>query len=387
MFTKQLTQSLMAVVALVMITFASQKANATFFLTSSDIQGNDIVAGSLVGPPITDRNQYNATSKTYTNLYSVDGRVRTIVIGQMTTLEPSPPIISPLAGPVAETNLLSFIAVIDGKLGANDTVKYDSGRLGAFRISEGSFDKTKPSTWGFGSFAAPGSFAEWTLADPTNIGVDLGFGINLQDPIPASAVNTASADSLTPGVLTEGRFLFMEDSPDNGEIGDDFISILDNLNHNVNDPFSPTPNSGEISDPNTSISGKNQGEGVFIDSADTISQDLVGVSTDLANTALDLAILNEIGMWGTVDDLNPGGVAVDGGASAGFATAFAAASVNPTEFSPLFINNVSVSGDFTSTDGDLDVRPGVNVGVPEPTTAVLGLMGLAGIGLRRRRNA
>lgn len=416
MFTKRTIQTL--VMALLMTVAWTGAASATFFLTASDIDANDPFDAPAVpgdGPPLGQINLINGTGRTYTNTYTFSGdadgvgnRVRTIVAGFLSSTEDGVSLTdSPIGGPGDQTNQIISVAVLDGIVTAPNVVSYDAGRIGLWTDIDvpSTFNVDSPDTWNFfGTAAAPGTFSEWELANATNVdGSDpLSAGLSSS----AAVVNTASANLLEDDLESQGRFLFVEDSqnavvpipdpnPANTGLpsGDTFVEVLDNQiegENFTNGLFSP----GDVT-----------GEGIFITNEDNIrlfTTDQIGDGLDAA----DLATLNAIGIWGTtdLDDLdvdNDDGLSVDGlvNGTAGFATGFTGNAAGPgdaaflvpdSDFNPRFLGQGSgqifSNGDFIAQN-DPDIHPGVFTGVPEPTTAVLGLMGLAGIGFRRRRNA
>jgi len=242
---------------------------------------------------------------------------------------------SPLVTRDLEEAVVAIFAVkgtvIDQISPTEATALFSEGKIGYFDIAPGSFVRTDPTTWGFDlpplaslSLASP----EAVLPNPLSFAPTAESEGRLIAPVAASDVNTSSVNEELDG-FASGTFLgFEAENPD-------FMSI-------------DTVTGFDETFPSYT-------EGQLYDVGQTVEFNTVSVPSFLAE-------LNDIAQWGFGDDF----------ATAGTGTA--------TDFT---VDFQSPTGDFQA---NLDIRsiPVASV-VPEPMTAGLSLIGLAGLGLASRR--
>lgn len=379
---KQRIIKMLAVAVLATVAWTND-ASATFFTTNGEWQLN---SPSFVGPPtlspLTDPKGI-LDGKSWTNTYVTatgEVRVRTIFSSQITTIRNGGSI-SPIAGTGNELNIVNVVAALDGKIiqfgtaGNPATVLFEQGRA-AIVESGVQYNGNDPTTWGFGTAAAPGTEAEWMLAPAqdvlpgsttSNTSAQFTFGANT---VNTSTVNTEVASQ------NQARILFMEDSVDPNDPGDGFVNtVIDQAN--ISPGLQAAIDLGVI-DLN------DRQEGLIVVPRQTNFENPDQASLD--NAAFQ-QVLNDLGIWAGLDDV--GDVAGENFADFDFS----GGAGNPNGF---IIDNIGgpigdpllafETGDFIAS-GQTEIAPGLKGAIPEPTTALLGLMGLAGIGLRRRRNA
>ena len=217
------------------------------------------------------------------------------------------------------------------------------------------FDPQDPSTW-----AGATIIAEYALKpqEPVVSGAPLGSDISF-----AAAQTNLSAVNVAGSQLTQGQFLFVEDSTDAqnavANFGDDFIRNVDDV-------------SGPLVDKTD--------EAILAEIDQTL---LLTALASLGLDGADLTVMNAFAaaaFTGAGEDL--------GGSDPinAFASGLGGAAV--TDFDAADSSSAFATGDFTATLG-VDVHIGHQV-TPEPSSLVLLCMGVSGLGLfggvRRRRN-
>jgi hypothetical protein len=323
--------------------------------------------GGFIGPPLTDIKIIQTDATTYVNTYSISGvfpenagdKIRTIVSSVITTVTDGVTY-DPTRGPGSLSNQMVLVTALEGvgvsNVYPNGTVLFTAGKAMLFSNLGANWNRLNPSTWGIGDVDGVAgitaadigmqTLAEWTLAPQEAVAA--GPTGALITPFAASEVNTASIDSVSGPTLTQGRFLFNEASP-----------------------FAP--GASRMLEDGTTVSGANVPGDSFLNLdplAGFVAEQLYitsrlvvesGSEFQSSLTVAQKAILNAIGMYGM-------GAAVDGGATAGFAT-FGTSTV--TDW---LTTNPAVSRDFRSF-GDISAHPmGV---IPEP----MSLLVWAGMGL------
>jgi hypothetical protein len=348
-------------VAAVVILAAMQAANAALYTTITDTaQMNGTVGISPpVGPPVPFSEVTSAgvsSGRTFTNQLGPGGGVlvgdeiktvgatpiNTVVYGQILGN------LSGLTNVPRTTAGKQYIAVfaIDGNVvlpGSTPAGRFTSGRVMLTEVTPGTFNRNDPTTWGFSTSSL---FAEWVLKPDTANPETIISG--LFNPTPGSfpqqvgtyvggptGVVNLSSVNLTTGQLTDGLFLFLEDTA-NGK-----KNLFDSDSTQASKfTTAPQPNEDLIVKSEQTIVGLTQGN----------------VESGTPLTAAQQAMLDAIMTWGT-------GKVFANWASGG----------NDNFIVTLSGGNVTVGAggvDFISDQG-VDAIPGLEVIIPEPASVVI----------------
>jgi len=369
-FGKKLTATLLAIVC--MCVFA-MNANALRITEKADFMLKETSRIGTSGPPLTDVIRLTTTANQgglYTNTSGIidasNVEIRTVgaaLLNQVVLSSVGGVIVSPLDVPVEHDVVVIF--ALQGSapsvlVPGNNSETVLLGKaivmdVGSVFPTAGSFNPHDPTTWGYAGLGAGNVLAVYDL-DPVQDAVVTGANGDSKI-LPAAGTNQLSfSDASVPLRTLNGETLWdyagtpptsdlLGDIP--GPLGADptrqFQEVMDMQGNPIYGEGLIISNNGEVVDPGAPLT---DGAGGGKDTLNTIFSDFLS-----------------IGDFSSFSGLGPGLPFLD--------------DYNPT-------NLPSATGDFYA-NFDFVARPISTTFIPEPASAMLGLLGLGGLLMRSRR--